>query len=286
MFGKLIKHEIAELWKSLRAVWGLSLLIFFTSAGFLLLRNGILSNISIFTAILGLLALSLGPVIIIVMRYYRSMAGQEAYFTHTIPSKTSTIVWAKFLASYLMELISLLALLPLIYLFIRLTLAADMQAMPITVAFVVAGDLLAEGLGQGLPGWVLPVFFLLLLAQVFSQLVAWFYSVAKGSEAAFHKFGAGGPVIVYVIIYFIQQALSLLAMLFVPLGLRVTNISGQIPKIEVVAESTRWVFSKMLDPELQTASVIGIGMLPVLLLFSCLLFWLMLRSHTKHTSVR
>ena len=228
MFKLLIKHEIRELWKNLRVLWGVALMAYLLALGTMLIHNPILNGMALFIAILSLLALSIGPIIFIVTRYYRTMAGSEAYFTHTLPIDSATIFGAKFLVAFVIELLSFSILFPLIYNLIRYSVAVGMPQVPLTVAYKLAGELLSTQMSMGFGPSIWLILSGVLIYAIFSLLNSVFFSVAKGSEARFHHLGGGDP----------------------------------------------------------NTAVIGIGIIPVVLLFSLLLFFLTIRSHRHYTSVR
>ena len=130
------------------------------------------------------------------------------------------------------------------------------------------------------------VFATLIMFAVFSLLNSLFFSIAKGSEARFHHLGVGGPIVVYLILYAVQQLVSVVALLLIPLGIQITNPAGQLPEFSLVYESSLSMFNEMLSGADPNTAVIGIEIVPVAVLFSFLLLVLTINSHRRHTSVR
>lgn len=286
MFNKLVRFEVKQLWQSLRSIWGGIILIYCLSLVGLLFQNSVLNVFSTLTSIITFLVMGLGPTIIITMRYYRTMAGQEAYFTHTIPASSAKIFASKFLVAYFVQLMSFLFLIPMIYNFIRFTLATSMVGLPFGVSYAMAGKLIHANFNFNfsLVTWLLVL--ALLLFTTFSLLISIFFSVAKGSESRFHHLGVGGPIIVYFILYFAQQILAFAAMVFIPLGIRFTIDSEHFTQFSLVFESSFENLKNLSAQPNPSSGVIGMGMMPLFVIVSVVLLFWTLHSHKSKTSVR
>lgn len=161
-----------------------------------------------------------------------------------------------------------------------------MSNIPLSVSYKMAGEWMGVQMAFNfsLLAWL--VFATLIMFAVFSLLNSLFFSISKGSEARFHHLGVGGPIVVYLILYAVQQLVSVVALLLIPLGIQITNPAGQLPEFSLVYESSLSMFNEMLSGADSNTAVIGIEIVPVAVLFSFLLLVLTINSHRRHTSVR
>lgn len=163
-----------------------------------------------------------------------------------------------------------------------------MSNIPLSVSYKMAGEWMGVQMAFNFSLLTWLVFATLIMFAVFSLLNSLFFSISKGSEARFHHLGVGGPIVVYLILYAVQQLVSVVALLLIPLGIQITNPAGQLPEFSLVYVSSLSMFNEMLsgagaDPN---TAVIGIEIVPVAVLFSFLLLVLTINSHRRHTSVR
>lgn len=150
MFAKVLKYEMKADGKVLLPAY------VFGMAGSLILRllswilnlasptvGGIASEL--FQGIVGLYAVAvvLFSIGYIVIRFFRSMVGKEAYLTLTLPVKTTTHIWAKFLSGFVFSILGFLACIATlsIYDFSSFDLSV-MKANDWTIVWFLAGILL------------------------------------------------------------------------------------------------------------------------------------------------
>jgi len=124
MLGKLVKYEFKS---TTRIMWFLFAGIVVVAALLgILIRVGIGDNpyddfnispdknlvLSILITALGLIyvlllnAVAIVTTVMIVLRFYRSLLGGEGYLMHTLPVKTSNLIWSKFIVAVVWMLIA------------------------------------------------------------------------------------------------------------------------------------------------------------------------------------
>ena len=118
MLGKLIKYE----WKGLRKPLSILYLVLFgitILTGILILTinpkyddvavgfSVLFTMLSVFLYYFGVIACSLGTMLIIAIRFYKTCYTDEGYLTHTLPVSTKQLVAAKTITAVLCHLLSL-----------------------------------------------------------------------------------------------------------------------------------------------------------------------------------
>jgi len=95
MFGKLLKHEFRATARIIPLGWLAMTII----AGLYILANKLeiewLAGTSIVFVVLGIIAVSLLAVGVVAVRFYQTMYKNESYLSHTLPVKTSQLLWSK-----------------------------------------------------------------------------------------------------------------------------------------------------------------------------------------------
>ncbi|QIM15796.1 hypothetical protein G7067_04190 [Leucobacter insecticola] len=277
MIGTLIAQEWRATRKWLLATVGIALLAAAVSLVPGLMRVPILSEFGYVVAIIAIALITPTVLGLLVENYWRTMHGREGYFTMTLPVRGRTIFTAKVLYGALVALIGVV-----------LTLAG---VLGVSLVLITAqgGDVQAQA-QAALAVFDGPMIWFLVCAVVVQALVAVMAGAAAmsvGATARFNHLGFGAPVLGIVFFYLALQFVDLLAMLFVPLGIRVDAAGGS----EFVAQGTLDDFVQALGdlsaaaPEPQSV-VIGLGMVFVNLAAVILLAWWGSRSVDRHISLR
>lgn len=113
MLGKVMKHEMRISGRTLLPFFGLAVvlsallrLLQFLS-GLIwqpvgLLLAGLVSSLGV----LLLMAVVVGAVVMLIVRFYQSMMGREAYLTFSLPVKTASHLWARLLVALVYSLLA------------------------------------------------------------------------------------------------------------------------------------------------------------------------------------
>lgn len=141
MLGKLLKYE----WKGL---WSPLLILLIVLGGTTALTCGVILTInpkydetiawysmmalilSIFLYYFGLIGCTLGTMLIVVIRFYKTCYTDQGYLTHTLPVTTKQLLNAKILAAILIDFLMLLAIAATIWIIIQVAMHHIFSLMP------------------------------------------------------------------------------------------------------------------------------------------------------------
>ncbi len=108
MLGVLLKNDIKQFWRKISVLW----LVFFALSGssmvlfpFMNTVGSIVNGFASFTYLLSVAGIFLAPLSVFLTLFSRTMFHHEAYLTHSIPSKTSTIVISKVITYALFSIV-------------------------------------------------------------------------------------------------------------------------------------------------------------------------------------
>ena len=277
MIGALLSHHFRA---SVRTVWvGLAVILAVMIPAFALVAINlqVLSGIGSMIGIVAALAALPAALVMLAVDYWRTMYGREGYFTMIIPVRGRALYWTKLLHALIVSLAAVVVTLIGLFMWeVANSIAAGAQ------------------LGEQLAGWremVLnsiggPMLWFLvgaLAAQLLFVLVAGATVLSVGAEERFSSLGGGAPIILGIGLYFFMQVLSVLAMMFVPIGLQITGAD---------AGSIVWngMFTEIVEalregPDAPEPTLIGIGFLPLLIVMGALLAWKGVHSIERRTSL-
>lgn len=275
MLGKLLKYEIKASGVILPAVYAGLLLVF--CLGWLAKTLDIIQiqgAMAVACVLVGVAALVLA-LVMVVTRYHKSLFGAEGYLMQTLPVKKGSLIAAKAISGYILILLGLAALV--------LGIAGTVY---LTGAGELTGEIKALLGGQFSP--LLVFFGAVVLVQLFLMVSEVYFSITLANTSPFLKNNVIFAVVFYFVVNTVAGVLELVAMMVLPLGIKLTG-DGHV----------QWVFETTLgyliaNPSLageQDLSVfneisLGVGSIAVdLALGIALLFitrWLM----TRKTSVK
>ncbi|MBN1775579.1 MAG: hypothetical protein JW817_03845 [Clostridiales bacterium] len=286
MFSKLVKHEFRATRRVIPFVFLLTVFIAGMMTVSVALNLEAIVGITMGLLIIMLIAEVIITYALIVWRYYKTMCGNEAYLSHTLPVKPHLLMWSKFLVSFVWVAIS------------YLVLAACMVLLIIIFAKG-TGTTLAEIFDQlkifwqafGLRGHEVTVIVSIIglfILSIVSGLTQIFFSVSLGSTSKLHKYGIGGPILVYVVLYFVLQIVSMAAMALVPLAFAVqTTEAGELSFRIVSRNMLEWFIETIRNGEpVSNAGLVGIGSYLILPVLVAVLLYATARIVDRHTSVR
>ena len=278
MISKLYRLEMNENWRVARIVYPLMIFITAGAALLSLLNNPAISGISMFINILTLVFGSIYVIVQTVYNDYHNFQGKRGYLFRSIPAKSSEFLLSRFFY-YLSFFLATLIIFTLLFLTV---LEVNLEAGVFNIVWIFLSELVFTS------GWGIAVSAYILISMLISIIVLIFV-ITVGSEAKLHRLGAGGPVLVYFIYYLVRQVLTLLSMVFIPLGIRmsVNPLNDSIVNVELVTEGMLKYF---LDSLRMTAEpeqvVIGIGFIFTLILLAVVIAFLTYRSFDKKFSLR
>lgn len=115
MLSKIIKYEFKSTTRAYVVTFLSIIALTFLAALVQYVPDGnefvdIMKNLLIIVYICIICAMPVGILLAQAVRFYRTMLGNTSYFTHTIPAKKSTLINAKLISSFLWEVITLVAM--------------------------------------------------------------------------------------------------------------------------------------------------------------------------------
>ena len=215
MLGKLIKHEFKDTAQNFCAMYLIVLLI-----GVVLkvaieievsfkIDNIILDIVSLIMVtafVLRILAIMFGTIILILKRFYDNVVKDEGYLTFTLPVSTGKIIATKALVSYLWIIISGLAILVM----------GLLMFVGHTDAFIIIKKGIVETCDKisnaGLWSGVI-LLIIVILVSLYSYISVGYACFSVGQT--WNKNKLLGAVITYVVIYFVTQIISVVAMVVI-----------------------------------------------------------------------
>lgn len=264
MVGKLMKHEFLRT----RSVLGLSaaatLLIVVAGYG-LSLFTPFVAGFPFFIGFIVSCAYVFAVQLYLAIDLYRSSFGRRGYFTHTLPIKGSTLLWTKF--GYAM-LVTLAAIVWTVVLLLITLATADRLGFFTFGQLRVSLDLLI-----GSAPWLIWFVVLNIVGLLVATLAQYYFCVTIGSEAWLNKTGGLGPVVVFVVFYFVYQIVGVLALLIPP---------------SFLPGSSTWTWGPPMVDMINDPSSAGIplSVFWVTYLVSALLMWRAVKSVSKKLELR
>lgn len=249
----LLKHEFLQTRAWLGLVGLVALLV--AAVGGLFAATGWpgLAQLGTVLAIVAVVAVVPAAQIVLAVAYWRSSYGRMGYLTQTFPLKGSAIYRAKLVWAFLVSLAGVV-----------LSVGIALAAAPLLArgAGIERGDLVAplrEGwslLVDMAPAWAVVAAVAALAMLVLMWPVQYFFAASIGSQAPLNRMGVGGPVIVWLGVYFVTQVLSFVSFVAVPYAIGVEGDRLTVVRFDLFAEISAGT----------SADVMPIGFLPALLL--------------------
>ena len=210
----LLKHEWKRTRGPLATLFGLIALV--GVLGSLLGASGwpLLSQLGLAGGMLAAVVAVPAVQLTLAADYWRTGYGRTGYFTHSIPVRASRIFWAKLAWAMLASLAAILLTVVLALLAWWANAQRSGSASPSWSMLTDAWSAVAAVT----PAWMIVAGVVLLLASILVWPVYFYFSVSVGHERRLTGLGAGGPVVVFVVVYLATQALALLGMLVIPFG--------------------------------------------------------------------
>ena len=259
MFTKLIKYEFHATRRLIPFIW----LGTFVMAALNLITGHIGVEWLFGTSMVFLILLAVAQIlityIVVVTRYYRSFYSNEGYLMHTIPANASALLGSKVLTSFVWLLLS--------YIVTAITVLAIIFSVTnrqaISISTVISDFMTVTGFSRATIIKIIAGFCLYIIFVIFYQMAQLYFAMSLGSLSVFHKLGIAAPIIFYLVINFILEMITLIAMVFIPLGIRINIDPNEIPTgIDLVPKGMLHI---ILNPD-SSEFVFGLGgiILPVI----------------------
>ena len=289
MFGKLVKHEFHATARIIPFIYLVTIFLALIHVITSKLNLGVVSKISLVLMVLMCFAQVAIAFVLVIWRYYKNLYSSEGYLTHTLPVHPSQLLWSKLLVGFVWTALS--------YIVGAAVFAGVMMADFIKsknqLDQIFAGYhafLSQTGLDKYEAGlWIFVIAMLLL--SILLLLTEAYFAITVGNLSKLHSLGIGGPVLVYFAEYISLQIVAVVTMMFIPLGMQMTQSSEGLMEFKLVAQnmfsqlSTNFNASAAAGPGTDSG-IIGIAyyiFIPFIMIG--LLCWTA-RIITRHTSVK
>lgn len=164
--------------------------------------------------------------------YWRSSYGRTGYFTHSIPVRGSRIYWAKLVWAMIASVAAVL-LTGVLALLGWWAVARNSGATG--PSWSVLSDTWAA-VSAAAPAWMIVAGLVVGLAWFLIWPVFYYFSVSIGHERRLAGLGAGGPVVVFVLVYIAMQVLFLLGMIAIPVGVATGAVPVEFVRFDLLSE--------------------------------------------------
>lgn len=227
--------------------------------------------------------------VLVIWRYYKNLYSPEGYLTHTLPVHPSQLLWSKLLVGFVWTALSYLV-------------GAAVFVCVMMADFLKSADQLTEisnlyhsilvqtGLDKYEAAmWAFII--IMMLLSIVMLLTEAYFAITVGNLSKLHSLGIGGPILVYFAEYISLQIVATAAIMFVPLGIRITTSGEKLLGFKFVTQN---MFSQIsanfnavgASGAGSDSGIIGIAyyiLIPFIMIG--LLLWTA-RIITRHTSVK
>ena len=270
MFTKLLAYEIRSRFRADARSFGAFIVTLAVASG--IVAAG-LPGISGSTAFLAYALCALTPVacaIAAMADYWKTLYGQRGYFTMSLPVSGKVIFWAKN-TRIMIECLLALAL-AVGGIFAVASAAAWSDGM--SLAEYTAGP---RSVVAGMPTSTVVIMIVAQVIMWMSWVVQGCAVMSIGAEGRFNHMGFGAPIIGFVLLYIVNQVLSVVGTFFFPLSV---TTDGHF-STEITWTSYQATLGTDGHP-----NVIGIGSYILVPLFALAMGLWASRSIERHTSLR
>ena len=270
MYAKLLAYEIRSRAVADGRSFGAFIVTLAVASG--IVASG-LPGISGSTAFLAYALCALTPVacaIAAMADYWKTLYGQRGYFTMSLPVSGKVIFWAKNTRMVIECLLALALAVGGIF----AVASAAAWSDGISLAEYTAGP---RSVVAGVPTSTVVIMIVVQVLMALSWLVQGSAVMSIGAEGRFNHMGFGAPIIGFVLLYIVNQVLSVVGTFFFPLSV---TTDGHF-STEIMWTS----YSATIGTE-EYPNVIGIGSYVLVPLFALILGLWASRSIEKHTSLR
>ena len=270
MFTKLLAYEIRSRFRADARSFGAFIVTLAVASG--IVAAG-LPGISGSTAFLAYALCALTPVacaIAAMADYWKTLYGQRGYFTMSLPVSGKVIFWAKNTRMVIECLLALALAVGGIF----AVASAAAWSDGISLAEYTAGP---RSVVAGMPTSTVVIMIVAQVIMWMSWVVQGCAVMSIGAEGRFNHMGFGAPIIGFVLLYIVNQVLSVVGTFFFPLSV---TTDGHF-STEITWTSYQATLGTDGHP-----NVIGIGSYILVPLFALAMGLWASRSIERHTSLR
>lgn len=266
MFAKLFSHELRTMARSDLFLIGVIVLIFGVAGGLSSLDLPVLSGLAKAISLAAVFALI--PVVLVwtATNYWQNMHGQRGYFTMALPATGGQLFATKVIYACVLGLLCAALTLPgLLFVLRDQGLTWQLVKDSISSANEFFGPVKVTAA------------VVLLVAGFISYIVQAAAVLTCSAHARFRRLGNSAPIIGLVLLYLLNQALSIVGFIFMPLSLDMTT--GEVVPRFAAPEIWR-AMQTNADPNL-----LGLGSLILIPISAVVLAWIAIRQISRHTSL-
>lgn len=270
MYAKLLAYEIRSRFRADARSFGAFIVTLAVASGIVAAR---LPGISGSTAFLAYALCALTPVacaIAAMADYWKTLYGQRGYFTMSLPVSGKVIFWAKNTRIMIECLLALALAVGGIF----AVASAAAWSDGISLAEYTAGP---RSVVAGMPTSTVVIMIVAQVIMWMSWVVQGCAVMSIGAEGRFNHMGFGAPIIGFVLLYIVNQVLSVVGTFFFPLSV---TTDGHF-STEITWTSYQATLGTDGHP-----NVIGIGSYILVPLFALAMGLWASRSIERHTSLR
>lgn len=232
----LFRYEWLRTRGMLAVLTGLAAMAVLACTALILADWTVFSTLASGISILVVMAFTPVMQIALAVDYWRSSYGGTGYLTQTLPVKGGRILSVKLLWTVLVTTVSLL---------VSIVFAA------VLYAGFAAGDEQIMGLWDSLreiwratgdsevPAWMLVGGLVLGYLAYLTAPVTYYFSISLGKERWLQTLGAGGPVLVFIVLGMVSQVVALIGLFAIPLGIRGDEAGWSFGNYSLLDEVTR-----------------------------------------------
>ncbi|PID98253.1 MAG: hypothetical protein CSA82_00620 [Actinobacteria bacterium] len=240
----------------------------------------LLGTIGMFMAFVVIAGTPLTTFVILMVRYWQTMHGRQAAFTHSIPTQPRLLLIAKFLHATVVMVVStvVMFLLALLY-FIANAIATS---TPIGESLSTLWGVFTDRVSQ-LPTSVTVVMLIGTTVGFVSTIIIFQATMSIGAQGRFSHMGFGAPVVGFILVYFILEIVGNLASFIVPFSLKLDG-SSRMP-VGIVMQP---MLPNFIDSVNSGAppTVIGIASMFVTPIFAIVLAIWAINALKRHLAVK
>lgn len=247
MLGKLIKHEIKATSRLIPFIYlAVAAFALVTLIGFQI-RN---ETVGVFACVLMMIAGAaayITTLVVIAVRFYKSMFAQEGYLTMTLPVSSGKLLFSKSLTAFLWVLASFVVM------FGSIVLSLSLLFNYIGSLDPTAPDMFAELFKP----YFLPMFWFIFSSIIIASIyfvAEVFFAIALANTGFFHKQGVGISILIYLGVNFIAGIIENFVTMLVPLSIVIDESGFHFSTQSMIQDMFQMIFSEEI-----TSTTVGIA---------------------------